>query len=154
MYSYEKLPIYIKEWFKANYTIDIIRLKNKIARQCIDFSTIKGNKTDSLLVTLSRYNDIMVSYHKYGFYNTNKDRYHYWFSTYHYQELPSGSNLGWETAKGIEILNSQYKVSGYISRRVARNKLTKDLIEHNYKHFNDLFEEFLKDLYNWNHEVD
>jgi len=106
------------------------------------------NKT--LLVRVVRGRSISFEYYQNGDdgYNNN-ERFWYEFPVYFYMDMPSGYFVR-ETSDGNHYLvdeNEQYLEE--IDINELMNKLIDDLIETNYKEFNDNWNEFLAEFQKW-----
>jgi len=128
-------------------------LKERIARESIDFSGFfEGNHTLLLRILRGR-DEISTEYYRHGKDGLNNhDRFWFEFSIYFYQDLPSGWDLR-ETDEDYEILDND-KVVGKISPEDLKDELVDDLIERKEGKLEEEFEEFLEELYTWIVEVE
>jgi len=128
-------------------------LKERIARESIDFSGILVGNYSLLLRIIRGRDEISTEYYQYGEDGCNNhDRFWYEFSLYFYPDLPSGSDLR-EAGEDYVILDGD-KVVGKIDFEDLKDELVDDLIERNEGKFNEEFEEFLEELYTWIVEVE
>jgi len=129
-------------------------LKEKIGKMCIDMSgTIEGEYT--VLLRVLRGRSYTLEYHQNGFdgYNDH-DRFWWEFPLFFYRDMPSGYYVR-QTLDGVF-----YLVDGYedfveeIDKNDLMSELVDDLIERNYKEFNDNWNEFLREFQKWIDEED
>jgi len=134
-------------------TID--KLKEKIARESIDFSgNYAGNY--SLLVRILRgRNYISTDYYQSGEDGHNDhDRFRFEFSRRFYGDLPSGYDVSHDDQNEDYVILDRDKVMGRISFEDLRDELVDDLIVRNEGKFSEEFEEFLQEFYTWIIEVE
>jgi len=127
-------------------------LKEKIAKESIDFSGFFEENHTLLLRIIRGRNEISTEYYRDGEdgYNS-RDRFWYEFSIYYYHDLPSGRDIR-ETDEGYKILDGE-EVIGEISLKDLKDELIDDLTIWKEGKFNEEFEEFLDELYAWIVEV-
>jgi len=130
----------------------ISNLKEKIAKESIDFTGFFEENHTLLLRIIRGRNEIKTEYYRDGEdgYNS-RDRFWYEFSIYYYHALPSGRNIR-ETDEGYKILDGE-EVIGEISLKDLKDELINDLTIWKEGKFNEEFEEFLEELYAWIVEV-
>jgi len=130
-------------------------LKEKIARMVIDMTgTIQNKKV--LLRVLRSGRGFSLEYYENGYDGySDHERFWYTFPIYFYRDLPSGYYIGNETEDGYyELLGEDGKFLQEIDRSDLMSELVDDLVERNYKEFNDYWNEFIADFQKWIDEED
>jgi len=139
-----------KEMKEIAYLGNLDELKEKIARMEIDMTGTIQNKT-VLLRVLRSGRGFSLEYYQNGYdgYNDH-DRFWYTFPIYFYRDLPSGYYIGNETEDGYyELLDEDGKFLQEIDKNDLMSELVDDLVERNYKEFNDNWSEFLEEFQKW-----
>jgi len=148
----------IEQWLEKNYEITVKDLKRKIAQKSIDmrkrpldFSAIDN---EILVVRLFKGGKkFLIQELCYAIdWYTNEDRFRYDFSIYPINEFPIYSILGEEDTNGFVCL-VEHEMGDYILKDDVEDNLIRELIDYNFKGFNEKFYEFLVKLYKWSLKV-
>jgi len=166
----------IVENFLQECGTSLEQLKYKVATMSIDMTGTMQNKT--VLFRALRRQIPSLDYYQSGSdgYNDH-DRFWWEFPIYFYREMPSGEFIRYReegyylvdmrkrtiTDKNKEIrygeeefllVDENDKIIEKIEKKDLMNDLIEDLIEWNYDHFNDNWEEFITEYQKWINEVD
>jgi len=132
-----------------DYLGNLDDFKEKIAKMCIDWTGVVESDY-AVLVWAKRNNNVFLEYHKNGISGDNTYQiFRYEFPMFYYRDMPSGYYVR-RTLDGVF-----YLVDGYedFEEEIDINDLTTDLvydlIERNYDHFNDNWNEFLTEFQKW-----
>jgi len=126
------------KWFEEKYGITVKDLKRKIAQKSINItkSRIDFPADDKKTVVrlfrgrkkflIQQIGCVIDRY-------TNEERFRYDFPLF--------------------LINEEPEIEDCISKEGLEEILTRELVDHNFEGFNEVFEEFLIKLYNWEHGV-
>jgi hypothetical protein len=127
------------------------KLKQKIASMSIDMSgTMEGQYM--VLLRVSRGGSYKLMYYQNGSDGYNNDNRFWWeFPMFFYRDMPSGYFIR-DGEEGFLLVDENDKPLQKIGVNELMNVLIDDLIERNYKGFNDNWDEFLTFFQKWINE--
>jgi len=127
-------------------------LKTRIAKMCVDMTGSMENKT--VLVRVLRGGSLSLEYYQNGSdgYN-NHDRFWWEFPVFFYRDMPSGNFIRYGE-EGFYLVDENDKPIQKIEENDLMNDLIDDLIERNYKEFDDNWDEFIAEFQKWIVEVE